>query len=424
MSPTRLYANPPFMVFWLARTISFAGTGITTVVMPIFVYRLTGSAAAVATLTVLETGPYLAFGLTAGAVADRVNRRKMMVAWSGMSALLLLSVPVAALLHALTLTQIFLVTFGLGTAYVWFDAANFGAVPALVDRGQLPAALSMIASSGTVALLVGPALGGLSLTVMAPPSALGFDTASYVISAVLIAAIRCPFQRSQPTPERRAIRADIADGWRFLWHQPVIRTMTLSVFCACLSWGGTCSLLLVYASRALHLAHASVRLGLFYSAGEFGGLIALVIVPALVKRRAIGCLMTALLAANVAAVLLVATASSYGWALALYCFYELVYILVISTGVTVRQMLSPDDMQARVNTAGRLIAYGGQPAGALLAGLLTEVLPIRLAIEVLSLGVAVGAALAGWASLGSRPLAMISVSDPTSESRRRCTRPR
>ncbi len=296
---------------------------------------------------------------------------------------------------------------------MWFDAANFGSVPALVDRAQLPTAMSMIASSGTLALLIGPALGGLLLTIMAPPYALGFDAASYVISALLLASIRRPFRKPQIAQVQLAsIRTDIAEGLRFVWHQPVIRTMTLSVFCACLSWGGTCSLLVVYASRALHLAHADVRLGLLYSAGELGGLISLVAVPVLVKRQAIGRVMAAFLAANVAAVALLAVAPSYGWALVLYCAYELVYLMVTSTGITVRQMLSPDHLQARVNTAGRLIAYGGQPVGALLAGLLAEVLPIRLAFAVLALGVAIGAGLAGWACVGSRPLAAISISAP------------
>jgi Na+/melibiose symporter-like transporter len=251
---------------------------------------------------------------------------------------------------------------------------------------------------------------------MAPPYALGFDAASYVISALLLVSIRRPFRRQQRTQELGRIRSDIAEGLRFLWHQPVIRTMTLAVFCACLSWGGTSALLVVYATRALHLAHADVRLGLLYSAGELGGLISLVAVPALVKRRAIGRVMAAFLAANVAAVALLSIAPSYGWALVLYCAYELVYLMVTSTGITVRQMLSPDHMQARVNTAGRLIAYGGQPVGALLGGLLAEVLPIRLTFALLALGVAVGAGLAGWACLGSRPLSAVSISAPPSVS--------
>jgi MFS family permease len=415
MPSARLYKNPAFIVFWSARTISFAGTGITSVVLPVLVYRLTGSPSDVAALTLLETGPYIIFGLIAGALADRLDRKKMMAACNGAAALLLAIVPAAAVIHQLTLAQVFAVAFGIGTTFVWFDAANFGSVPVLVDREQLPAALSLIASSGTLALLIGPAIGGALLTVMAPPYALGFDAASYVISGLLLASIRRPFQREQHTHRRpQRIHSDIADGLRFLWHQPVIRTMTLSVFCACLSWGGSSALLVVYASRALHLAHADVRLGLLYSAGELGGLISLVAIPALVKRPRIGRLMAAFLAANAVALALLAIAPSYGWALLLYCGYELVYLMVTSTGVTVRQMLSPDDMQARVNTAGRLIAFGGQPVGALLGGVLAELFPIRVTFAILALGVAAGAALAGWACLRSGPLAAISLSAPSS----------
>jgi Na+/melibiose symporter-like transporter len=415
MPSARLYRNPAFVVFWSARTISFVGTGITSVVLPVLVYRLTGAPSDVAALTLLATGPYIIFGLIAGALADRLDRKKMMAACNGAAALLLATVPAAAAIHRLTLAQVFAVTFGIGTMFVWFDAANFGSVPALVDREQLPAALSFIASSGTLALLIGPAVGGALLTVMAPPYALGFDAASYVISGLLLASIRRPFQRPQHVHRRlQRIYSDIGDGLQFLWHQPVIRTMTLSVFCACLSWGGSGALLVVYASRALHLAHADVRLGLLYSAGELGGLIALVAVPALVRRPGIGRLMAAFLAANVVVLALVAIAPSYGWALLLYCGYELVYLMVTSIGVTVRQMLSPDDMQARVNTAGRLIAFGGVPLGAVLGGVLAEFFPIRVTFALLSLGVAAGAALAGWACLRSGPLAAISLSAPSS----------
>jgi MFS family permease len=369
----------------------------------------------VAAITLLETGPYLVFGLVAGALADRLDRKKIMVICNAAAALLLATVPGAAALHRLTLVQVLVVTLGIGTAFVWFDAANFGSVGALVDRERLPAALSFIASSGTLALLIGPAVGGVLLTIMAPPYALGFDAASYVISGLLLASIRRPFHRPRPMQQpRQRFRSDIADGLRFLWHQPVIRTMTFSVFFACLGWGGSGALLVVYASRALHLAHADVRLGLLYSAAEFGGLISLVTVPALVKRPGIGRLMAAFLAANVVALALVAVAPSYGWALLLYCCYEFVYLMVTSTGVTVRQMLSPDHMRARINTAGRLIAMGGQPVGALLGGILAEFLPIRLTFALLALGVAAGAGLAGWACLGSGPLAAVSLSAPES----------
>jgi hydrogenase/urease accessory protein HupE len=73
--------------------------------------------------------------------------------------------------------------FGIGTAFVWFDAAQWGSLPALVDRAQLPAASSLVGSSNSIPLIAGPALGGALLTVMAPQYLLGFDAATVSISA-------------------------------------------------------------------------------------------------------------------------------------------------------------------------------------------------------------------------------------------------
>lgn len=95
---------------------------------------------------------------------------------------------------------------------------------------------------------------------MKPPYALAFDAASYLISGLLLLSIRRPFGRRRHELDRLGIRADVGEGLRFLWQQPVIRTLTFSVFCVCLSWGGVFALLVVYADRALHLARVDVRL--------------------------------------------------------------------------------------------------------------------------------------------------------------------
>jgi predicted MFS family arabinose efflux permease len=412
----RLWRNPAFGVFLSARTISYAGTGITTVVLPVLVYQLTRSPAWVASVNAIEAVPYIALGLLAGAVADRLNRKKIMVTCDATAALLLVAVPVAAALHLLVLAQVFIVALGIATVFVWFDAANFGTLPALVDRAQLPVAASLIGSTGTIAFLIGPTLGAALLTVMAPPYALAFDAATYVLSALLLMSIRRPFRRPQhqPVPGRRErIRTDIAEGLRFLWHQPVIRTMTFAVFCACVSWGGAFGLLVVYANRALHMTRVDVRLGLLYSVGELGGLISVAAVPWLIKHLPIGQLAAAFLAANAAALALLSAAPSYGWALVAFFCYELVYALVTTTGITVRQMLTPDQLQSRVNTAGRMIAWGGTPVGALLGGLLAELLPIRFAFGLLAISAAVGAGLAARSCLRSGPLSAVSISAPS-----------
>lgn len=415
--PPTLWRDSAFVVFWSARTISAAGTGITMVVMPVLVYRLTGSPAATASLTAIEAVPYLAFGLFAGVLADRVDRRKVMVASDVGAAVALGSVPVATAFHLLVKAQLFVVALGVATAFVWFDAANFGALAGLTDRSQLPKAASMVWSSGSVAFLLAPTLGASLIVVMAPPYVLGLDAATYVASALLLTSIRRPFQRADQLSGDGRIRTDIADGLRFLWNQPVVRTMTFSVFAVCVSWGGTFGLLVVYASRALHLVHADARLGLLYSAGELGGLVSALIVPKIVSRPSIGRLAAAFMAANALALLLLAVAPSYGIAVLLFCGFELTYVLVLTVGITIRQMLTPDHLQGRVNTTARLIGFSGQPVGALLSGLLAELMPIRLVFGLMTVGVAAGACLAGWSCRRSGPLSVVSIPSGSADTR-------
>jgi predicted MFS family arabinose efflux permease len=385
------------------------------VVLPVLVYGMTRSPAWVATVGLMEFLPYLAFGLLAGAVADRVNRKKIMVGCDVGAALLLVTVPVTAALHLLAVAQLLVVALGIATVYVWFDAANFGTLPALVDRADLPVAASLIGSSGQVALLCAPTAGAALLAIMSPSYVLGFDAASYLISALLLLSIRRPFARPRPQQDPKRIRADIAEGLRFLWRQPVIRTMTFSVTCVCLGWGGTFALLVVYASRALHLTHVDVRLGLLYSVGEAGGLVAAAAVPTLIKHLPIGPMAAAFLAANAAALAFLAVAPSYGWALAAFFLDGLTYVMVLTTGITLRQMLTPDHLQARVNTAGRMLAGAGLPLGAALGGVMAESLPIRLTFGLLTISAVAGAGLAGWSCLGSGPLSAVSVAVPVPE---------
>src|SRR6266704_214712 len=405
----RLRRNQAFVVFWTARTVSFAGTGITVVVLPVLVYGMTRSPAWVASLSLIESVPYIGLGLLAGAVADRMNRKRIMVGCDVIAAFLLAAVPAAAALHLIGMAQVLIVALSIATVYVGSYAANFGTLPALVDRTELPVAASLIGSTGQVALLCAPTAGAALLTVMSPPYALGFDAVSYLISALLPRSIRRAFARSRPGQAPRQIRADIAEGLRFLWHQPVIRTMSLSVTCICLGWGGTFGLLVVYANRALHLTRVDVRLGLLYSVGELGGLIAAITVPRIVKLSVIGRLMAAFMLANAVILALLAIVPGYGWALLLFSCYELTYGLVIMVGITVRQMLTPDRLQGRVNTTGRMIAWSGQPAGALLGGMLAELMPIRLVFGLMTLGVAAGAGLAVWSCLRAGPLSRISI---------------
>jgi MFS family permease len=410
-----LWRNRAFVVFCAARAVSSGGTGMTMVAMPVLMYRLTGSAAETALLSATETAPYLLFGLFAGALADRADRSKVMVAANVGAALLLGSIPAAAALHRLATTQLFVVALGVATAYVWFDAANFGAAPGFVSRSQLPAATGALWSAGSTAMLLTPTIAASLIAVISAPNVLGLDAVSYVISGLLLFSIRRSFARSAPNQAgERRIRSDIAEGINFIRHQPVIRTMTVSIFLVCVSWGGSFSLLVVYASRAIHIGHAGPRLGLLYSAGELGGVLSSLAVARIAKRPSAGRAAAALMAANAVLLLLLAVAPGYISALLLFGLYEFVYVLALSVGITLRQMLAPDHLRSRVSTTARMIGAAGLPLGALVGGLLAAAVPIRAVFALAAAGAFGATVLASWSCLRSGPLATIALPSDSS----------
>lgn len=140
LSSESVWRDRAFVLFWLAQTVSGTGTAVTSVVLPILIFRQTGSPLQTAILSGLRVVPYLLCGLVAGALADRTDRRRLMVGCNLLNTALLGSIPTAAWLGVLTLPQIYLVALLSATAFVLFDAANFGALPTLVGPTRIVAA--------------------------------------------------------------------------------------------------------------------------------------------------------------------------------------------------------------------------------------------------------------------------------------------
>jgi MFS family permease len=397
-----LWRDPAFVRYWAARTISITGSTITAVVLPLLVFQLTGSALQTALLTTLEVVPYFLFGLLAGAVADRLDRKRLMVICNLLQALLVGSVPLAAALGLLTLTQIYLVAFLSMSAFVWFDAANFGALPALVGREQVVAANSAIWSTTTVVGIIAPALGGGLAALIGPANTITIDAVTFCISALLISLIQRPFRgdrqlNSTDTPLLQRLKNDIQAGLVFLWHQRLVRTMTLLGFGNSFSAGAVFGLLVVYAVRGLGLAPTDGRIGLFYTATAVGGLLAGLLLPPLTRYVSVGRITLVGLFVHVLLLIGLALAPTLWLGIVLVGVWQWCNALIVINGITLRQQVTPDHLQGRVNTTARMIAWGGQPFGATIGGFLAEALDVRMALLIVASGVGVSAVV-GWFS--------------------------
>jgi hypothetical protein len=294
------------------------------------------------------------------------------------------TVPVAALFGALTTWHVLAVAFGVGCGFCWFDAAAWGAFVRLVGKARITRANSLIMSTEIVLEISAPAAAGLVAAIADPTAVLGADALTYLVSAALLTRIRSELDGGGDPGVARRLWAEIGEGLRYLWRTPVLRTLTAAGFGLNFACGGVLGLLVVHADQALGLSPDDRRLGLLYTAGAIGSLIAAVLLPRASRTIGQGMVSIAGLAVFVAAVVALAGTSAFAIALAVWAIWAVARLTVNANGITVRQLLTPDDMQGRVNTTGRMMAWGGTPFGALVGGLTADAYGVRAAYLVLA----------------------------------------
>jgi MFS family permease len=403
-----LWRDRAFLLFWLGRIISVAGSILTSVVLPILIFQLTGSALRTALLAAFTVLPYLCFGLFAGVLADRADRRRLMVLCDLINAALLGSIPLAAAFGLLTVAHIYVVALLSATAFVWFDAANFGALPALVGRERILQANSAIWSSSTLIEIVMPSVGGVLATTIGAANTLSLDALSYLLSAVALALIPRALNSGRAASNEGALLQrtlrDIGEGLRFIRGHELVRTLTLLGFGVSFTSGAVFGLIVVFGVRGLGLTDSDPRLGWLFSASAIGALLASLALPALTKRFAVQQITLWGLFANVISLLLFIAAPNLPAALVGYLVWTLCNTLIVINGISLRQMVTPEPLLSRVNVTARMIAWGGSPFGAAVGGLLAERMDIRSAYLLMTIGIAISTLLGWFSPLRSKEL--------------------
>lgn len=386
-----------FRLFLLARAVSWAGSAITLVALPVLLFQRTGSPALTGLLTTLEAVPYLVLGLPAGALVDRWDQRRTLVLTSWLSAAAMASVPVASAAGLLTTGQLLVAAVTISSLFVFFDAAGFGVVPALVGADGVAAATGTMMSVGTVIGLLGPAAGGALATAFGPAQALTLDAASYAAAAAILGRLSW---HAPSAPERRSTRADVMEGLRYLWSHRVIRCLTLLGIGNSLTAGAVTGLVVVAGVQRLGLTDDDARLGLLFTAAALGSLVAGLIIPRLQRHVPLGRITLAGLAADVLLLVALARTTTLTVALTVLAAWQASNTLVNLNGIITRQAITPPALQGRVNTTARMIAWGGQPIGAALAGVLTERIGVAATLLLATAGVGISL-LAGLGTLRS-----------------------
>lgn len=364
------------------------GNQISLVAVPILVLALTGSPAQAGLVAAFEALPYLMFGLVAGTVIDRWNRKVVMLACDGLRALALAAVPILYVTVGLDVVDLYAVSFVAGTAFVFFNIAEISSLTSIVSTSQLTQATSISSAVEATGGLVGPGVGGLLIafgrtTLIGGVIAILFDAVSFAISFASLLFIRRPFQAERSDKVRQRIGSEIAEGLRFLWGHPVIRPIAL------VSAGLNVVFSPVYVALIVltrDMNGGSVGVGLLFSLGSAGGLIGALAVPRLTRRFSAG---------------RVLVGSTVGWAVAmsllplalnppmligswaLVTFLSPVYDV---TQTSYRLSVIPEDLQGRVNSAFRFLAWGVRPLALGIGGLAVGLFGARAVLMALAVG--------------------------------------
>jgi MFS family permease len=362
-----LWRNRDFVLLWTGQVVSTLGARVTALAYPLLVLALTGSPLSAGVVGFAQALPFLVVYLPAGALVDRLNRKRVMLVADAVRVLVLTIVVIGLTWEVVDLTHLVLAVFLDGACFVFFQLAESAALPHIVPRRQLPTALAQNQARESGAELAGNPLGG---ALFAVGHAVPFlvNAATYTVSFVGLLFVRPDLQEER---ERSAqgVLADIREGLSWLWRQRFLRAVVALA-------GGTNIVLnalsLVLIVRAGEMGAPPAAIGLMLSFSAVAAILGSIPAPWLFRR----------LPAT-----LIVIGSGWVWALgtAVLVWMPTPLWLGVAAGasqligplfnVTIqayRYSLVPDRLQARTQSAARMISWGTIPLAPLIAGVLLE----------------------------------------------------
>ncbi|HEX8739003.1 MAG TPA: MFS transporter [Casimicrobiaceae bacterium] len=380
-----LLRNRDYLLLWGGQVVSTVGSTASAVVYPLLILALTGSPEAAGVAGALRALPYLVLSLPAGALIDRWDRKRVMIVCDVGRAVAVASIPVALAFDALTLAQIYAAALIEGSLFVLFNIAEVAALPRVVATAELPQAAAQNEAGFAAASIAGPSFGTALYQWLGRGAPFVADALSYVVSVLSLVAIRSAF-RDAPAAVRRNLHAEIAEGLVWLWRNRLVR------YIAFLTGGynlvnAALPLILIVLAKDLGAGDAAV--GILFSVASVGGIVGSLVGGQIQRRFSFGQVIIGTAWINLLLFPLFVLAPSWIWLgviAALIATLGPVYNVV---QFSYRLSLIPDELQGRVNSTFRLLAFGFMPVGAALSGVLIERFDARVAVLVLSAGLAV-----------------------------------
>lgn len=349
--------------------VSNFGDGIALAAGPLLIASQTRSPVLVSMSLLLQSLPWLLFGLFAGAVADRVDRKQMVIVANVVRAAILVGLCGSILTDLVSISVVLVAMFLLGTAEVFADTAYRTFLPMMVERADLGIANARLQAGFITLNQFAGAPVGAALFAAGMVLPFGVQLLCGLLAVVLVTRIALPAGPVRDEVDTHVLR-DIADGWRWLIEHPPVRTLALVIVTFNVTWAAAWAMLVLYSLDVLHMG--PVGYGLLTTAAAAGGLIGVFAYGRLERHVPLAALMRTCLALEVLMHLGFAV-TRQAWVAMLIMFGFGVYAFVWGTlSQAVRQRAVPTAFQGRVGSVYSVAIYAGVVLGSALGGVIGE----------------------------------------------------
>ena len=378
---TGLWRHPDFVRLWAGETISIFGTLIGGLALSFTaILWLDASALQISILAGAQFVPGFLGGLIAGVWVDRLKRRPIMIVADIGRFVALATIPLAALFDLLTIWQLYAVALTASTLTVFFDVAYQSYLPTLVAREELVEGNAKLTASASVAEVGSFSLSGWLVQLLSGPGAVLIDAVSFLGSGFFLARIRTEEPPPMPEHERTGIWHEAKAGLRIVFHDPIVRSLAVANAIAVCGRGILSVVFLLYLNQEVGFGPGV--LGLIFAVGGvtslggsflagrahlFGGLGPAMVLAALL--RAVGTLFMPLASS--------ASALGAGLLVANQCVTDPAASFYDINDVSLRQAVTPHEVQGRMFASCRFIEFGAMLLGTAVGGVLGELIGLR-----------------------------------------------
>lgn len=366
-APARLGLG--FRWLMVSSWVGNVGDGVALSAGPLLIASETRSAFLVASAAFLQRLPWLVLGLPAGAIADRIDRRLLLVCSETCRALVIVVLAIGLFTGHVGVYLVLAAMLLLGVADVFSNTTAGTLLPMLVEKGDLGLANSRMLGSVVVGeQMIGPPIGALLFSV---GRAWPFLAQAVIVTTALLLVWQIGTRNvSSSGPRNSRIRSDIREGFRWLLRHPPVRTLALTILSFNITWGAGWSVLVLYALHHLHMS--KVGYGLLTTSTAVGGMLAILMYRRLELRWPLGNIMRVCLTLEVCTHLSLAL-DTKAWIAVIIMFVFGAYAFVWATvSTSVRQRAVPKDLQGRVGSVYLISMIGGLVLGQVVGGAIAQ----------------------------------------------------